>query len=254
MSVCAEGEVVHDVMERLLELAAIDDDLAEMRVDSSHLPLKAEELEAKKATLAEAVVAKETELEEVGKKRRHEERELEDLESKRDGLKGRQLEIKTNEEYAALIQEIKYAERLIGETEDRILELDEQGEKLEAAVVEAREAMAQSVGGLDEELAGIREEIRKVDERLEVRLDERRRVAMHIDPALLQRYERILESKGDSALAPIEGETCSGCYMKLPPQMVIEVRKGRRIMECESCGRILCCIPDGRLEDGDGTA
>jgi predicted nucleic acid-binding Zn-ribbon protein len=241
----SEGVHVLDVLERLLELAAIDEDIADMREESSHLPQRERELETQKDELAGALREREAELEELTKSRAHEERDLEDEKARLEALKRRQLEIKTNEEYAALIQEIKYAERRIGETEDRILQMLEDGEALDRAVEEARKAMDESSEALDAELAEVRAEIGKVDERLEVRLDERRRVAMHLDPVVLGRYERILQSKGDSALAPLDGDTCSGCYVKLPPQTVIEVRKARRLIECESCGRILCCVPEG---------
>lgn len=241
---------MQEEMDRLLELARIDEDLAEMKESSAHLPEEAGRLEAKKEALAEAVREKEAELEDLSKRRRHEERDLEDLKAKLEVLKKRQLEIKTNEEYAALVQEIKYAERNISETEDRILEMLEQAEALEGAIGEAREEMERSIEGIETELKDVRQRIREVEERLEVRADERKRVAMHIDPSVLDRYNRILASKGDSAMASIEGETCSGCYVKLPPQTVIEVKKTKRIIECESCGRILCWVPEG----SDGTS
>ncbi|MBD3367575.1 MAG: hypothetical protein GF405_05310 [Candidatus Eisenbacteria bacterium] len=241
---------MQDELERLKHLATIDDEIAEMREESAHLPERAADLEAKKKALEDAVLAREAELEELTKQRLHEERDLDDLKAKLEELKKRQLEIKTNEEYAALIQETKYAERQIGETEDRILQLLEQTEVLQGAIAEAKEEMTRSMEGLDEELAAVNSEIKEVEERLEIRLDERKRIAMHLDPPILSRYERILESKGDSAMAPVEGETCSGCYVKLPPQTVIEVRKAKRIIECESCGRILCWAS----EDVDGEA
>lgn len=236
-------------LERLFRLAEIDDDIAEMREESAHLPLQVLELEEKRRALADAVAGREAEREELTKRRLHEERDLEDLKSKLETLKRRQLEIKTNEEYAALIQEIKYAERQISETEDAILEFLEQDERLQTEIAEAKRELERSVEGIDAELESLRNEIGKVEEGLEVRLDERRRVAMHLDQSVLERYERILGSKGDSALAPVDGETCSGCYVKLPPQTVIEVRKGNRLIECESCGRILCWVPEG----ADGT-
>ena len=41
------------------------------------------------------------------------------------------------------------------------------------------------------------------------------------------------------ALAEARGEACSGCYMSIPPQVFVNVKKNENIITCPNCGRIL---------------
>ena len=65
-----------------------------------------------------------------------------------------------------------------------------------------------------------------------------------LDARLLARYRSALQRHGDSALAEIVDQVCSGCYMRQPAQL----RKlAEHICQCESCGRILY-DPDAELD------
>jgi predicted nucleic acid-binding Zn-ribbon protein len=50
-------------------------------------------------------------------------------------------------------------------------------------------------------------------------------------------YQRIVRALGPDALAPVEGETCGGCFQTLRPQMLNELALGK-VVFCQ-CGRIL---------------
>lgn len=66
-----------------------------------------------------------------------------------------------------------------------------------------------------------------------------------VDPELLKKYTAIKSNKIAQPLAEIRGDQCGGCNISLPSLVVNSVRAGERIVECESCGRILY-IPDGK--------
>jgi predicted nucleic acid-binding Zn-ribbon protein len=115
----------------------------------------------------------------------------------------------------------------------------EDAERLVADLDAARADRDRSTLDIDGRTDGLRRELADLSDAVAVKRDERLRVSKRVDPPTLSRYERILASKGDSAIADVTEGTCSGCRIKLPPQTVIEVRSGRRLMVCESCGRIL---------------
>ncbi|MEJ2356164.1 MAG: C4-type zinc ribbon domain-containing protein, partial [candidate division WOR-3 bacterium] len=58
------------------------------------------------------------------------------------------------------------------------------------------------------------------------------------DENLFRKYSRIKESRGTGA-SVIEDSECAECHSTIPPQLFAEVRKGNRIIVCQSCGRIL---------------
>ena len=62
-------------------------------------------------------------------------------------------------------------------------------------------------------------------------------------PDFLKEYERLRKkSKGRPIADATEGR-CDACQMSLRPQFFQDLRKGDKIMYCESCGRILTFNP-----------
>jgi predicted nucleic acid-binding Zn-ribbon protein len=51
-------------------------------------------------------------------------------------------------------------------------------------------------------------------------------------------YRRLAQAYGAAALAEVDGNTCTSCYVSLPPQMVVQVREGQTLF-CKTCGRLL---------------
>ena len=226
-------------LELLLALSEIDSELQDTLQEHGSLPVEITRLEREKEKLGESIAEREAALEETRKERQRLERELEDMTAKLGDLKSKQLAIKTNEEYAALSLEIEHVRGQISETEDAILRLLEVTDERLKDLNEATEAASSAERDLDARTSALRRELEKLDDAVAVKKDERLRVATRVEPLSLQRYDRILASKGDAAVARVVDGACSGCRMKLPPQLVIEVKRSDRIIECQSCGRIL---------------
>ena len=230
---------MRELLEALLDLQKLDVELSGLEAVRARLPRKIAELAAEKESLRAAVTRAEDLLGAARADIARRQRELESLSAKQRDLVSRQLIIKTNEEYAALTHEIAYAKQEVRESEDALLRLMEDAERLVADLDAARADRDRSTLDIDGRTDGLRRELADLSDAVAVKRDERLRVSKRVDPPTLSRYERILASKGDSAIADVTEGTCSGCRIKLPPQTVIEVRSGRRLMVCESCGRIL---------------
>jgi len=235
-------------LELLLRLQEIDLTLSELESDEERLPDEMSELEKEKERARADVAEREQGLEEGRKRRQHLERDLEDQTVRLNDLKAKQLMIKTNEEYAALSHEITFADNEIASTEDAILELMEDLERQTSALAAAKEAAASETAEVERKVGELKAEFTRLIDALAVKRDERVRVAMHVDKVTLARYERILASKGDFAVVSVEGGACRGCYVTLPPQAIIEVKRSDRLIQCDGCGRILYW----RLERDDG--
>jgi len=230
---------VLEQLELLLELQKKDIDLADMSRQSELLPARIDELESQRERVRAAHQAKELALAEARKQRQHGESELEDATVRINDLKAKQLLIKTNAEYAALTHEIAFAQQNISDLEDGVLKLLEETEELAADLEQAGADVAEAERGIDESVSELRARVDELNDKLVVKKDERQRIAMRVDGPLLRRYEGIFRSKGDCALACVENGACSGCYMSLPPQTIIEVKRTTGFKECDGCGRIL---------------
>ena len=65
------------------------------------------------------------------------------------------------------------------------------------------------------------------------------RVLSQLDPQRKKRYDRVLAKLHDYAVTHIVDEVCQGCFSRIPPQFVFEVKKNDQIITCQACGRIL---------------
>lgn len=63
-----------------------------------------------------------------------------------------------------------------------------------------------------------------------------------VDPRILKHYDRLMKSRAP-ALVPVEGDTCQGCFMKLPSQFAQKVRQdGEHIHTCSNCSRFIYMV------------
>jgi predicted nucleic acid-binding Zn-ribbon protein len=66
-------------------------------------------------------------------------------------------------------------------------------------------------------------------------------IAKNIEPRFLRAYER-LATRYKHSIAPVQNETCLGCFAKLPTSYSARGREDQVIITCENCGRILYWI------------
>lgn len=65
--------------------------------------------------------------------------------------------------------------------------------------------------------------------------------ASKVEPALLERYNRIKQNRPQPVTMLKDGR-CMGCNMELPSRDLAKLKKDGVIVECENCGRILYLI------------
>ncbi len=153
--------------------------------------------------------------------------------------KSQQFQVKTNKQYDTLSREIDMAQ-------EKINKMQKEMEVLEGKSATARQDI-ESIGPEVEVLAGELSEkktelelVNKEHEAEELKLNhEREKLVVRIDKSDLRAYERIRRAKDGKAVVPVRRGACGGCYKRVPPQTVLELRKHSKIMNCEHCGRIL---------------
>jgi hypothetical protein len=55
----------------------------------------------------------------------------------------------------------------------------------------------------------------------------------------LDLYNRLLSARDGQAMALVDSQVCQACYMSIPPNMNVQLARGRQVIQCPSCDRIL---------------
>ncbi len=153
--------------------------------------------------------------------------------------KAQQFEVKTNKQYDALAREIDAAQ-------EAVARLSRELEALENKAAVARDdaaRLAPEIEQLQSELAERQTELDAVnkeheDEELKYQ-HERQKLVARIHKDDLRMYERIRKAKDGKAVVAVKRNACGGCYNRVPPQKVLELRRNDVFMMCERCGRLL---------------
>ncbi|MFH1943784.1 MAG: hypothetical protein ABIL68_16910 [bacterium] len=66
-------------------------------------------------------------------------------------------------------------------------------------------------------------------------------LAKKIEPRFLRTYHR-LSTRYKHSIAPVQSDTCLGCFAKLPTSYSARGRDDQTVFTCEQCGRILYWI------------
>lgn len=148
--------------------------------------------------------------------------------------------IKKNEEYQALLHEIDLLKKKNGVHEERIIAILMETDEAKVRLEEDRKRIKEELKEIDDECSEIDEELAEAVKHRNSLETQRGPLAEKVDGALLQRYQRIRNSrKSGPALVPLNGESCGGCHMHERAQIVNEVIAGENIHTCQHCGRLL---------------
>jgi predicted nucleic acid-binding Zn-ribbon protein len=235
-------------IENLLKLQDTDKEIRRLHDEVAELPKRVAVIEQKlagtKAQLDKAQAA--VKADEAS--RRKYETNISDLRGKISKYRDQSLDVKTNDQYKALLHEIQFAEKEIAANEDKILELmvnaDARDKEVRAAQAELKEEMAE----IEKEKEQARQRT-AVDEKLLTEARAKRdQLRTGIREDLLRHYERVSKFRG-SGISEVRDHKCIACQVMLRPQTYNDVRSGKETVVCDSCQRILYFNPAEELVD-----
>lgn len=226
-------------LSNLIKLQTLDTQIYVLRAEKYSAPeeIKALEVsfETKKAHLAEL----EKELLDLQKQRKERELELASKEESGKKLQGQLYSLKTNKEYQTMLQQIQDAQADASVIEDKVLELFDKadGAKKETDKEKLKLKEEEQVFLADKQK--INERVKEIDDKLSSLEAQRKQVIPGIDPKILVQYERILNSRDGLAIVIVKGNSCGGCNMFVPAQVINLIKMYEHIITCEMCNRIL---------------
>jgi predicted nucleic acid-binding Zn-ribbon protein len=226
-------------LRRLYALQQIDTKLDELEEEKGDLPSEIKELEWKDDQLKSQLMALEQAMKDAFMKRDEADSEIISLKGKVEKYKAQQFQVKNNKQYDALTKEMDFAA-------ETIAKLEKEMELLEGKAVLAKndiETLKTQVDELDRVLGEKRSALAEVSRSTAAEEQkyshERQKLVTRITKSDLASYERIRKAKKGKAIVVVKRNACGGCFNRVPPQKLLELRQNDKIYTCEHCGRII---------------
>ena len=234
----------------LIELQDLDSEIAKNEQGKKKVSYQIRRLEAQISDLEKNLLSKQEELKEIKKKRRGEERRIDEVDLKLAKHEEEKYKVKSQDEFAALEKEVSRVESQKTEIEDLLLELMEKEEELTQFLPSFKVKAEAEKNDLDDEKKVLISDFKKLTSKGEKFRHQREKLIPRLNPVLLEQYEKLRQLKDGLAVVPIkeiEDEKtkeikdviCEGCNVKVPPSLIGRVKRGKEIVYCENCNRIL---------------
>ena len=225
-------------IENLLKLQDVDKEIRRLREEIAELPKRVAAIEQRlagtKAQLEKAQAA--VKADEAA--RRKYDTNINDLRGKISKYRDQSLDVKTNDQYKALLHEIQFAEKEIAANEDKILELMVNADARDKEVKAAQAELKAETAEIEREKEQARQRTAEDEKLLAEWRAKRDQLRSGIGEDLLRHYERVSKFRG-SGISEVRDHKCLACQVMLRPQTYNEVRSGNQTIVCDSCQRIL---------------
>jgi predicted nucleic acid-binding Zn-ribbon protein len=235
-------------IEAVLGLQRLDLHAAQLKKEIEQLPKHVAEIEKKLESHTRKLEADRAALAANARERKKLEDDIKVQEQKISKLRDQMQQAKTNEQYRAFQNEIKFCEDEIRKAEDRILDRMSESEPLEKNVKAAEVSLAEEKKQVEAEKDHARKRTAEDEAALKRASEERKQVAASVDAQVLTLYERVRKKWGSVAVAEGTSGRCTACHMAFRPQFFQDLKRGEKVHTCESCGRILFYNPPVNLE------
>ena len=172
-----------------------------------------------------------------------------DLNEKKSNLLNSQTKlssVQNTKEYESVIRELDTLKKSVAEDEAKLKEmmnLDFKYESELSKMVELKESLEKELEDVSISKA---DEDKEMHDELAKLMQQRENYASKIKKST---YKRVRAHRHNIGIASVKDEVCNGCYMHIPPQLYVEVKKDLDVHTCPHCQRILYYIPPKQTDE-----
>ena len=229
-----------ETLRALYNLQYIDSRIDRMREVRGELPMEVKDLEDEMEGLNRRVEKIEEEMAEVNHLILEKKNIIEESKSTIKKYEEQQKNVRNNREFDSLNKEIEYQELEAQLAEKRIkenlLKIDSKKETLQ----EVKDQFSAKEEALDAKKKELKEIVAETEKEEKILLEESEKASKSIDDRLLRAYKRIRgASKNGLAVVPVERGASGGSFIKIPPQIQLDIAARKKIIVDEHSGRIL---------------
>ena len=191
---------------------------------------------------------------EAARQRRAAEAAVQDAQEKLKKYQQQINKVSTQREYGAILQEIDTVKGQITTSEEAAFSALDQHEKADKELAALRESFRATEERYAEEMTRWEKEKPGVARQVEELKGRVADLKKGLPRGLVAQFERILDRYPGGATAPVRpierpGQKqrewhCSACNYRVRPQVVVEIRNGDALVQCDSCKRILFFVEE----------
>jgi predicted nucleic acid-binding Zn-ribbon protein len=234
-------------IENLLHLQEADKAIRRLQDEIAELPKRVAAIEHKLADTKLQLEKAQAAVKADEASRRKHDTAIADLRGKISKYRDQSLDVKTNDQYKALLHEIQFAEKEIAATEDKILELMVNADARDKEVKAAQAELKQEAAEIEKEKVEARQRTTEDEKQLTEWRGKRDQMRAGVNEDLLRHYERVAKFRG-SGISEVRDHKCMACQVMLRPQTYNDVRTGQQTVVCDSCQRILYFNPANEMQ------
>ncbi len=230
---------MHPDVKNLVNLQKVDQKIARIRKDLDSLPKEREKREKDLNRLRADLEVKQTKFQEGEVSVRTNETGIKHCDAELKKLTERLNVVKNNAEYQATLLAIESVkkEQEILEEEGLVLLEQVEGDKELCVAAEAVLAGEQKI--FDEFLVQAEALMAERQVQVDAASQGRDDLAEQIPAELFEKYTRMFHARAHVSVAEVEGGTCMGCYISIPPNLMVKLQAGSSVVHCDACQRIL---------------
>jgi predicted nucleic acid-binding Zn-ribbon protein len=154
--------------------------------------------------------------------------------------------LKSNDAYKAMLGEIDAAKKAVIAAEDQILVVMEAIEAAEKEFKEREKKFKADEAAMKAEISKVEAQKAEAVAAVAKRKEERDAFAKTIPGNAVAQYDAVRAKRDGVAIVPMVNGSCAGCRMTLPPHQANDVKKGKSVVICESCSRIIYLPPENQ--------
>ncbi|MFH1191760.1 MAG: C4-type zinc ribbon domain-containing protein [Candidatus Omnitrophota bacterium] len=223
----------------LVGLQEIDSEIYALGVERAAKPGEIKAMEEAFELKKQGLLALEKKALDLQKQRNEKELELATNVQGVKKLNAQLFSLKTNKEFQTMQQQIANAQADGSVIEEKILIFFEESDKIKAQIDSENLKLKDEEKIFCQQKNAVEIRNKEINDRLSQLDAQRLQIMPSVDPTIAQAYEKILLSKDGLAIVTVKNNSCGGCHMLVPPQVINLIKMYDRIITCEVCNRIL---------------
>ena len=233
-------------IETLLQIQKLDLEIGAMEAEEKGLRSEAAAMTAGLKKLEDEIAALSEEAERLNAALKEAEEKVSQSVDKAKKDEKRLSEVKNDRELSAITKQIAETNKMkkLGEQDAANLNAKLMEKK---SLLNARQAMKnEKEAGIKNAESLLEAKQREWEEGIALRQGRKDELKAGIGPDMLKRYESIRGKRGGRAVVSVKNEACQGCFIHMPPQIYIQLKKGtEEIISCQHCHRMLYVEEEG---------